>query len=240
MVFMIPWDWAPLDYQRCAGQTLNLQQYAALYSLMGTRFGGNGSTTFALPNLQGRVPVGTGVSPASGAAYTMAATGGTEVSALTIGNLPAHNHTASFTPVLSSQTVTIPATTSSLNISASLPVGTTPPATGATISALANGQPGYLTGVSATVPNGLGTNPVTFKGPFTTAAPASGAAANLPVDVLVAGSAGTAATTTTISSIAGGTVTVNPTGSGQAFSNMQPYLAMNFIIAVNGLYPQRN
>ena len=56
-IALFPWNWAPQDWQLCEGQVLPIAQNPALYSLIGTTFGGNGQTTFALPNLKGKEPV---------------------------------------------------------------------------------------------------------------------------------------------------------------------------------------
>ncbi|MGD1074241.1 MAG: tail fiber protein, partial [Bryobacteraceae bacterium] len=72
-------------------QTLSISQYAALFSLLGTTYGGNGTTTFNLPNLQGRVPVhqgnGAGLSP-----YVIGQNGGAENVTLLTNQMPSHNH----------------------------------------------------------------------------------------------------------------------------------------------------
>jgi microcystin-dependent protein len=230
MIFMVPWNWAPNSYQLCQGQTIPLQQYEALYSLMGTVFGGNGTTTFLLPNLQGRAPVGTGQGP-GGSYYTLAASGGSELTTLSVNNMPVHNHQASFTPTLGQQIVTIPATTGSLGVTATLPVSTTVPGTAAQ---LANGATGYLT--NATANNG----PTNYlRGPYSTTAPVSTAQANLPVTTNVTGSAGSAASTVTLNTVTGGSVAVGQSGASTPFSTLQPFLAMSFVIAMNGLYPDR-
>jgi microcystin-dependent protein len=57
--------YAPQGWMFCQGQELPIQQYAALYSILGITYGGNGQTTFALPDLRGRMPIGTGQSPYS-------------------------------------------------------------------------------------------------------------------------------------------------------------------------------
>ncbi len=59
-ILLWPMDWAPQDWLLCNGQVLQMTSYQALYSLIGIRFGGDGRTTFALPDLRGRVPVGVG------------------------------------------------------------------------------------------------------------------------------------------------------------------------------------
>lgn len=85
-------DWAPRDYMLCDGRLLPINQYNALFAVIGTRYGGNGTTNFALPDLRGRVPLGFG----TGLGLTprnIGATGGKENEALTIAQMPAHSHT---------------------------------------------------------------------------------------------------------------------------------------------------
>ncbi|WP_316828954.1 phage tail protein [Pedobacter miscanthi] len=90
---ILGFNFAPRGYMTCAGQILSIAQNTALFSLLGTTYGGNGQTTFALPNLQGRAPIGQGQGPGL-PNYTMGeAAGTTNVSILT-SNMPAHVHTA--------------------------------------------------------------------------------------------------------------------------------------------------
>jgi len=84
-------NFAPRYWAFCAGQLLPIAQNTALFSLIGTTFGGDGRTTFALPNLQGRTPVGVG----NGAGISQVVWGeqaGSESVTLTVLNLPPHNH----------------------------------------------------------------------------------------------------------------------------------------------------
>lgn len=85
-------NFAPAGWQLCQGQILPIQQYAALFSILGTSFGGNGTTNFQLPNLQGQVLVGTGQLN-GGSDYVIGETGGNPSVALNIGTMPGHNHT---------------------------------------------------------------------------------------------------------------------------------------------------
>lgn len=89
------WNFAPRGYALCNGQTLSIAQNSALFALLGTTFGGNGQTTFNLPNLQGRSMVHWGQGPGL-SSYQLGQSGGTETNTLTTANLPAHNHTATF------------------------------------------------------------------------------------------------------------------------------------------------
>jgi microcystin-dependent protein len=82
---------APVGWALCQGQILPISQYTALFSLLGTTFGGNGTSNFALPNLQSRVPNGQG-QLAGGSLYSMGEQGGVENVALIIGQMPIHNH----------------------------------------------------------------------------------------------------------------------------------------------------
>ncbi len=90
-------NYAPMGWAFCNGQRLNISQYEALYSLIGTTYGGDGQTTFALPDLRGRVPIGMGANPDTGTQYMIGQTGGTETVKLTENHLPAHTHTVAAT-----------------------------------------------------------------------------------------------------------------------------------------------
>ena len=81
----------PQNYMACNGALLPINQYSALYALLGTTYGGDGQTTFALPDLRSRIPVGTGQGPGL-SNYVQGQVSGTEQVTLTINNLPAHNH----------------------------------------------------------------------------------------------------------------------------------------------------
>lgn len=91
--------WVPYGWLACDSATHSIQQYPALYSLIGNIYGGDAKTTFKVPDLRGQVPVGLGVAatPGSTVNWTLKATHG--VDAVTLNNpayLPIHNHTASF------------------------------------------------------------------------------------------------------------------------------------------------
>lgn len=82
----VPPGWLP-----CDGRLLNISSYEVLYSLLGTAFGGNGTTNFGIPDLRGRLPIGTG----QGTGLTnwpFAASGGSEAVTLTLSQTPAHSH----------------------------------------------------------------------------------------------------------------------------------------------------
>src|SRR4051794_30340022 len=84
-------NFAPRGWAFCNGQLLAVSQNTALFSILGTTYGGNGQTTFALPDLRGRVPVhfgqGPGLSP-----YQLGEVGGTETTTLNVNQLPPHTH----------------------------------------------------------------------------------------------------------------------------------------------------
>ncbi len=86
-IYFIPKGWL-----ECNGQILSIAQNQALFSLLGTTYGGNGQTTFALPDLRGRIATGAG-SDAFGVTYTKGSVEGTENTVLITSNLPSHNHT---------------------------------------------------------------------------------------------------------------------------------------------------
>lgn len=91
VVTMVAYDFAPKNWAYCNGQILPIAQNQALFSLLGTTYGGNGVNTFALPNMQGRIPVGPGQGPGL-SNYTLGEVTGTESVALTINNMPSHVH----------------------------------------------------------------------------------------------------------------------------------------------------
>lgn len=165
-------DFAPRGWALCNGQTLAIATNQALFSLLGTTFGGNGIQTFALPDLRGRVPVSTG-SGAGLTSYVQGQSGGNESSLVTINNMPSHTHTGSLT----------------LTIDADSSDGGVPRAV--------NTFPAKLSNSYAAVANGV------------MAAPNYN-------------------------------VVVGVSGNSQPVSVLSPYLAMNYIICLQGLFPSRN
>jgi microcystin-dependent protein len=89
---MFPWNWAPKGWALCNGALLAINQNQALFSLLGTTYGGDGRTTFALPNLKGRTPVGQGISPVSAATYPLGEVGGAETVTLLPSTMAMHTH----------------------------------------------------------------------------------------------------------------------------------------------------
>ncbi|MBD2843602.1 phage tail protein [Paenibacillus sp. IB182496] len=85
-------NFAPVGWMFCEGQLLPISQYDALFVLIGTTYGGDGQTTFALPDYRGRIPLGQGTSPSTGTTYAMGQHGGSEDVTLTANQLPSHTH----------------------------------------------------------------------------------------------------------------------------------------------------
>jgi len=152
---IMSFQFAPKGWALCDGQLLPINQNQALFSLLGTTFGGNGTTTFALPDLRGRTPLHVG------SGHTLGEHGGEQAHTLSIAELPTHAHLAQAQPALGSQL----------------------PAVGAFLSQASNVYRG------ADNPTSL--NPATV--------------ANV--------------------------------GGSQAHLNMQPFLTLNFCIALQGIFP---
>ena len=186
---LVGFNFAARGYSLANGTILSIAQNSALFSLLGTTYGGNGTSTFALPNLGGRTPIGQGQSPGT-SNYVIGEVAGTESTSLTINNMPMHNHTAL-------ATTTILADQSSGNLSAN-PVG----------NWITVGQTG-------------GATPAPMK-QFTTLPDP-----NPPTGTMAAGTAATA-------------VTIGIAGGSQPFGILQPFLALNYIIALEGIFPSRN
>ena len=90
-IFLFAGNFNPRGFMLCQGQLLSIAQNTALFSILGTTYGGNGQTTFALPDLRGRVPVGQGAGPGLTPVQLGEVQGQQNVTILT-SNMPAHNH----------------------------------------------------------------------------------------------------------------------------------------------------
>jgi microcystin-dependent protein len=228
------------------GQLMQITQNQALYSLVGTTWGGDGRTTFGIPNLAGRVVVGSGLA-ASGQQYVAGASdvrgrGGVETTTLTIAQLPMHNHTLTggtvdiskmtATTTLSGLTTTTnlagvsfsaPGSTLTLNASSAQGSSNSPsPANSAFLSSTSGGQ-AKLYGTTA---------PDTAMNSGSITGTVSGTlSGNAPGTV----SGGTA--TTTLGGTASVVATTALAGSSGPVSLMQPYLVMNYYVATTGIYP---
>lgn len=182
-------NFAPRGWALCNGQTISISQYSALFALLGVNFGGNGQSTFMLPNLQGRLPLGMGTGLGL-TQRTIGDTAGSENVSATLSNLPAHTHT--LTGVTAS-------TTLQLANPASNPM-TSPTPTNSFI-----GTSGTGPSSAAIYSDQLGGSPVPAQG-----------------------------LTTTVSG------TVSPSGGGAPMAVMNPFLAVNFSIALEGIFPPRD
>ena len=165
---MAGFNFAPRGYAECDGQIMPINQNTALFSLLGTTYGGNGVTTFALPNLQGRAPMHTGGGQGPGLSpHSLGEQSGTETVSLIDPQMPAHNH------MLFGQTAA----------STQVDPG------------------GELYSMTA--------SPGRMYNPGGTLVPMAPQA-------------------------------LAPTGGNQPHNNMQPFLVINFFIALQGIYPSRN
>lgn len=160
----VAFNFPPRFWAQCNGQLLSIAQNTALFSLLGTTYGGNGTTTFGLPDLRGRNAIHSGQGPGL-SFYSLGELGGVENTSITTATMPAHNH-------------------------------------------------------SVTV--GVNT--------------ALGEESN-PTNSIIASKAN-AFSTTTNNSLGG--VSETPIGQGIPFGIRNPYLGLNFCIALQGVYPSRN
>jgi microcystin-dependent protein len=158
---IVSFNFAPKGWAFCNGQFLPINQNQALFALLGTTYGGNGQTTFALPNLRGQVPIH------MGNGHTLGEVGGTPAVTINIQQLPTHAHV-------------LQASTAVAN----------------------NDTPDNSRLLAGSAPNDLYTGPAAL----TTMAPAS----------------------------------VTNIGGSQPHNNMMPYLVLNFVIALQGIFPSQN
>jgi microcystin-dependent protein len=100
---------------RCEGQLIPIQQNTALFSILGTTYGGNGTTNFALPDLRQKVALGFGQGLGL-SQYQLGQTGGQQTGTLTTNNMPSHSHTAPIKVSSANATTSTPTTTSSLAV----------------------------------------------------------------------------------------------------------------------------
>lgn len=138
-------NFAIRNYAFCNGQLLSIAQNTAVFALLGTTYGGNGQTTFGLPNMQGRSPVHWGTGSGGLTSIQLGQTGGTETATLTTSNLPVHTHAVS--PLASTATGTasspagaVPAVSSTRGEAAYAPSPGNTTLAGTTSSATGSGQ----------------------------------------------------------------------------------------------------
>jgi len=102
---LLPYTFAPVGWQDCDGTLLSISENEALYNLIGTTYGGNGQTDFAVPDLRGRLPVHQGTGSGMGGSYVLGQVGGTETVTLTTLQLPGHSHPAAVTSATATTSV---------------------------------------------------------------------------------------------------------------------------------------
>lgn len=96
VVTMVAYDFTPRYWLQCNGQLLSIASNSALFSLLGTTYGGNGVQTFGIPDMRGRVPVSAGTS-STGTIYSLGEISGYENTSLILNNLPPHTHSGNVT-----------------------------------------------------------------------------------------------------------------------------------------------
>jgi microcystin-dependent protein len=214
-IMPVAFNFAPPGWAPCDGRLLSISQYSALFSLVGTMYGGDGTTTFGLPDLRGRTLVGTGAGPGLtpvqqgqvwGSDNATVTVNGSASVTIDAAHLPKHSHPVSIAGNQLTATSTLNATTSS---------GVATPAEGSALGS-GGGGPGaaniYVAGVTPNV--ALNASSVTTK------------------------VGGQVDTNTGENGGGGGAFAAPVSASGQA-SVVQPSLGINYIIAVQGLYPPR-
>lgn len=218
---------APGGWLLCRGQEVSRSTYAVLFSVVGTTFGaGNGSSTFNVPNLMGRVPVGVSTSDND---FLLAKTGGAKTHVLTTAQLPAHSHTAS-TASAGGHTHTVGIGSAGAHTH-----------TGTTDSAGAHRHTprssSRLFSIADTVSVARLTTGTGSYASVSASSSGVGASEDTSSDGIHAhgfttGSAGAHTHSTTVNTAGAHThtVTVDNTGSGAAHNIMQPFIALNYII----------
>jgi microcystin-dependent protein len=200
---MFAGNFAPQAWAFCRGQIESISQNTALFALLGTTYGGDGQVTFQLPDLQGRVPVGTGNGPGL-TSRQLGEIGGVESAIMLQTQMPQHTHVATFVGTGGGGGTPMTVTLNVVNAQ----------------GGLATGGGNLLAGS-----HGLGASTGIF------AASGTATTAMAPGAVTVTGGGG---------GITGGTVTNSIAGGSQPFPVMQPYLGMNYIICLEGIFPSRN
>ncbi|WP_332878497.1 phage tail protein [Massilia sp. S19_KUP03_FR1] len=228
-------------YMLAQGQSLAVSQYAALYSLLGTTFGGNGSTTFNLPDLRGKVVVGFDPRDAT---RTVGANGGSASMQLTVAQLPPHAVPIANLPVTLTNlqaTTTLTSLAATANLSGVVIKG---PATGLTIKAAStsNGQSspagnylGKSGGGSSNIYSNTATPDATLNAGAIDGELALTVKTGTTAPVTITGNA---STTVTGAGVANGTS--GSVGAGVAVPTMPPYLVLPYYIAYSGIYPSGN
>lgn len=241
-------QYCPVGYVAANGQTLPVQSNQALNALFGNMYGGDGRTTFGIPDLRGRSPAGVTAPMTSGGTtisfLNYGQLRGQENTVLTIANLPPHTHTATFTgtggggggQATASGTVTLPVTgttaSQAVSVSGSVKIangtaaGGQTPSDGSVLTKAGGGQGAVYATPGTTANLNIGPSQ-TFNGTLP-AATVTGSATGT-VSLPVTGGGG----------ITGGTVTVGTTGTGAAFTNLPPQIGLTVCVATDGIWPSR-
>lgn len=192
MIVLFGGNFAPRSWAYCEGQLLSINSNSALFSILGTTYGGDGRTTFGLPNLKGKVAIHPGKSPGGSVNFVRGNGAGSDTVTLTTLNMPQHNHSLSGTATLTG------AATARLAVNE----GTSPDSS-TIVNHYISSQPVDVFNTTATTGKFSGPGPVDLSG------------------VTVGGSTGM-------------------TGNNQPFYIVQPFCVINYIIALQGLFPSRN
>ena len=208
MIAAFGFRFAPQDWSLCKGDILKIDGNNALYSLLRDRYGGDGSSTFGLPDLVSRAPVGDGMSRSFGTIYQIGAKGGAQNLTLSADQLPAHSHM----PIFEGTYINDPFE-ATLDVKFGLGQATTP-ADGFTLSTPSqeSAPSTFVPGDSLYIPPDSNQTIVPLSGLETT---------------------GNSAVATDVK------ITIAETGDGQSMPIQDPFLAINYCIAVDGLYPPR-
>lgn len=204
-------NFAPRDYSFCAGQIIPISSNQALFALLGATFGGDGRSSMGLPDLRGRVPIGSTVMGSPNPPLfpsQWGEMGGLQQTTLSLSQLPTHTHAATFTASGGESAVSVEVANT---------VGTIP-TTGLAPQNVSDGD--YLSLVKN--PGGSGS-----LQSFVTPADASSAGT-----VSLGGVSGGGGS--------GGTVTVQNTGNSTAIDIRNPYVGMSYVIAMQGIFPSRS
>ena len=181
-------NFAPRAWALCNGQLLAISQNTALFSILGTTYGGDGRTSFALPDLRGRGPISSGTGPGL-STHKLGQRAGTQTETLNELQIPSHFHYA------------IPS------------------------------APTFATKIG-----------VTSEDPSDTDPSDNVLASSAPNSIYASASEATdeALGAVTTTQITAGSVQVAPTGGNQSHNNMQPYLTINWVICMQGIFPSRS
>lgn len=153
-VLMFAGNFAPKYWALCQGQIISIASNTALFSLLGTMYGGDGRTTFGLPDFQGRIPIGAGQGPGL-PSYSIGEMGGVEFTTLTTAQMPAHNHPTVATLAVSENNATTQDPNSNV-------FANTARSNFGNVSAI-NGD---LSGISVSIQSAGGSQPISLMQPF--------------------------------------------------------------------------